>query len=177
MIPSKLKPRDQIVEDASTAQADEMARQYTEREHLPIIHAEQNRAYYTPTEDTVTLPKIDQFHSAKEYYGTLFHELTHSTGHKSRLARPGVMDKAAAFGSSTYGQEELVAEMGSAMLYSIAGLGDHPVLENSAAYIDSWAKAIKADNRLILRSANQAQRAAEFLQGIKPETYDNQEED
>jgi len=60
-------------------------------------------------------PKRELFNSVEEYYATLFHEQTHSTGHESRLRRESVKD-AAPFGSPTYAREELVAEMGAAFL-------------------------------------------------------------
>ena len=95
----------------------------------------------------------------------MFHEFTHSTGHASRLNRVGVQGDAA-FGSVTYGKEELVAEIGAAMLYSICGLGEQPAIENSAAYLRNWIAAIKGDSKLIVKAANEAQRAAEFIQGV-----------
>ena len=86
------------------------------------------------------MPQKERFKSVEEYYSTLFHELTHSTGHAKRLNRKG----GSRFGSATYSREELVAEIGAAMLCGVAHI-DNATLDNSAAYIDSWRRALKAD--------------------------------
>ena len=78
----------------------------------------------------------------EEYYSTLFHEMVHSTGHKSRLARPGVTRNAISFGDEVYSKEELVAEMGAAMLCGVAGI-DNRTIENSASYIHSLGTCFK----------------------------------
>ena len=99
----------------------------------------------------------------EEYYSTFFHELVHSTGHKRRLGRSGV-EEVAAFGSHEYSKEELVAEIGSAMLCGVAGI-EQVTLDNSAAYIQSWLKALKNDERMIVSAAGQAQKAADYILG------------
>lgn len=48
---------------------------------------EGNRAFYSPALDFVNMPAIAQFDTAEDYYATFFHELTHATGHASRLGR------------------------------------------------------------------------------------------
>ena len=80
----------------------------------PIIAHRAAQAFYPPSADTVNMPPAELFQSSEEYYSTLFHELTHSTGHPSRLGRLDT-DNPAAFGSKDYSQEELVAEMGAAL--------------------------------------------------------------
>lgn len=109
-------------------------------------------------------PPIKDFKVPEEYYRTLFHEMIHSTGHQSRLARPGIMTKGVAFGDEIYSKEELVAEMGAAMLCGVAGI-DNNTLENSASYIDSWLRALKKESRLFLQAAAQAQKAADNILG------------
>jgi antirestriction protein ArdC len=94
--------------------------------------------------------------------------MCHSTGHKSRLARAGVTTQGVAFGDEVYSKEELVAEMGSTMLCGVAGI-DNSIIENSASYIDSWLRALKKDNRLILQASAQAQKAADYILGEKRE--------
>src|SRR6266478_2934990 len=106
------------------------------------------RAAYIPSRDTVTMPSRAAFDSQAEYYSTLFHELTHSTGHSKRLAREGI-EKIQPFGSADYSKEELVAEMGSAMLCGVAGI-EQATISNSAAYLRSWINRLKADSRLVL---------------------------
>lgn len=153
-----------------------------EKNHDPIFAAEQikegykdsplvtfapGRAYYQPQPDTITIPSIKDYDKPEEYYSTMFHEMAHSTGHKSRLNREGVIAKAA-FGSETYSKEELVAEITAAMLCGVAGI-ENSTIENSAAYIQSWSRKFKQDSKLIVTAAGQAQKAADYIQGIKAE--------
>jgi antirestriction protein ArdC len=120
-----------------------------------------SQACYRPSTDTVGMPAISAFNSAEEYYSTLFHELTHSTGHPSRVMREGIMNHNP-FGSEDYSKEELVAEMGAAMLCGIAGI-ESRTLENSASYLQSWINKLKSDSRLIVSAASQAQKAADYI--------------
>ncbi len=127
-----------------------------------------NQASYSPRLDRVAMPSKALFSKSAEFYSTLFHELTHSTGHSSRLSRDGVTD-VTRFGSETYSKEELIAEMGSAMLCAVTGI--EPVtLENSAAYLKSWISVLKGDSKLLVTAASAAQKAADFIRGIKPAT-------
>ncbi len=121
------------------------------------------QAYYKPFSDVVNVPPIKSFPVVEEYYSTLFHEMIHSTGHESRLNRSGVT-KLAAFGDEQYSKEELVAEMGAAMLCGVAGI-DNSTLDNSASYLQSWIKALKGDSRLAITAAQQAQKAADYILG------------
>jgi antirestriction protein ArdC len=118
-------------------------------------------AWYRPSADLVGMPSQERFTSPEEYYSTLFHELTHSTGHRERLARKGIVDDIH-FGSQTYSQEELVAEMGAAFLMGHCGL-EQATLDNSAAYIDAWRQRLKSDSRVVVFAAAQAQRAADLI--------------
>lgn len=163
-IPSKLDSARAPI--ATSDDADKIVDDYADRTELKIQHVEQNRAYYTPSVDAVTMPTREQFNNTAGYYGALFHELTHSTGHSKRLSRSGITEHNR-FGSSEYGKEELVAEIGSAMLYSLIGLGAQPEIENSAAYIKSWLGAIRSDSKLITSAANAAQKAADFILGVQ----------
>lgn len=129
----------------------------------PSISHSGTSAYYVPALDTITLPARESFVSADAYYATLLHELTHSTGHKSRCDRED-FHTAAAFGSEIYSREELVAELGSAMLCGVVGIDT--TRENSAAYIASWLKALRNDSKLIVQAASKAQAAADFIRGI-----------
>ena|SRR2546422_847321 len=121
------------------------------------------QAAYIPSRDTVTMPSRAAFDSQAEYYSTLFHELTHSTGHAKRLAREG-FDSPQKFGSESYSREELIAEMGSAMLCGIAGI-EQATINNSAAYLQSWITRLKADSRLVVSAASAAQKAADYIRG------------
>ena len=122
-----------------------------------------SRAFYRPSTDTVGMPARSAFDSAEEYYSTFFHELTHSTGHPSRVGREGIMEHNP-FGSEDYSKEELVAEMGAAMLCGVAGI-ESRTLDNSASYLQSWINRLRSDSRLIVSAASQAQKAADYILG------------
>jgi antirestriction protein ArdC len=126
------------------------------------IHHGGFRAFYRPSDDSITLPPLNTFESADAYYATAFHELAHWSGHESRLKRDGITE-AAAFGSATYSKEELVAEMAAS--YLCAETGIEPDLDNSAAYLQSWIKALKGDSKLAVRAAGAASKAADFILG------------
>ncbi|MDA2937173.1 zincin-like metallopeptidase domain-containing protein [Acidobacteria bacterium AH-259-A15] len=127
----------------------------------PKIEYREARAFYRPSVDTVNMPQPEAFTSDEEFYSTLFHELTHSTGHQSRLGRLDT-DNLAPFGSRDYSQEELVAEMGSAFLCGHCGIVDR-IIDNSSAYIAGWLQRLRSDEKLIVIAAAQAQKAADFI--------------
>jgi antirestriction protein ArdC len=130
----------------------------------PPAFEQDAQAAYIPSRDTVTMPSRTAFESQAEFYSTLFHELTHSTGHAKRLGREG-FDSPQKFGSESYSREELIAEMGSAMLCGIAGI-EQATISNSAAYLQSWIKRLKADSRLVVSAASAAQKAADYIRGV-----------
>ncbi len=115
-----------------------------------------NRAFYSITSDSITMPPIKAFHSAQEYYGTLAHELIHWTGAKHRLDRTF----GTKFGNENYAFEELIAELGACFLCS--HIGAETNLPNSAAYLKGWLEAMKQDKRFIFRAASAAQKACEY---------------
>jgi antirestriction protein ArdC len=131
----------------------------------PEIKSGFAKAFYSPGEDFVGMPNRERFTSEDEFYSVLFHELTHSTGHESRLNRPGITE-ASGFSSDEYSREELIAEMGSAFLCGQAGIVER-TLNNSAAYLQNWLEALKNDRKLIVQAAAQAQKAADFILGTK----------
>ena len=128
-----------------------------------IIEKSGRKAYYSPDTDEVRVPERNQFLTIEEFYSTLFHELCHSTGHQDRLNRKTLTEKAA-FGSSEYGKEELVAEFGASFLCGSARI-DNTTVKNSAAYISSWKKAIKADSKMVIQAAGMGQKAADYIIG------------
>lgn len=115
-------------------------------------------ASYSPLKDLVRCPELGQFRSAEGHYSTLFHELVHSTGHEKRLARI----EPALFGTDPYAREELVAEMGAAMLCGMAGIDNQ---DQSAAYVSGWLKPLQNDRKLVVQAAAQAQKAADLILG------------
>lgn len=132
-----------------------------------LMHATQDCAYYSPTLDRVTLPEKTQFYSPEDYYSVAFHELSHSTGNKNRLNRKS-LNALKAFSDDDYSQEELVAEFGAAFLCGQTGI-IQPTINNSAAYIQGWLKALKNDKKLAIIAAAQGQKAADYIMGIKYE--------
>jgi antirestriction protein ArdC len=133
----------------------------------PTLMVGGDRACYSWPTDQVRMPERDSFKGPEEYYSTLFHELTHSTGHESRLKRPDLLNFHY-FGDESYSKEELVAEMGASFLAGITGIAT-TTLPNSAAYLASWLKALKNDKKLLVTAAAQAQKAADLILGIKHE--------
>ena len=129
----------------------------------PPEFEQSDRAWYSPTRDTIGMPARGLFVSSEEFYATAFHELAHSTGHAKRLHRDN-FDNPASFGSESYSKEELIAEMTAAMLCGVAGI-EQKTLENSAAYLKTWIARLKSDSRLIVSAASHAQKAADFIQG------------
>ena len=130
-----------------------------------ICHEDLNRAFYAPKADQINMPPLPRFSSPEAYYKTLFHEATHSTGHASRLSRPGItlpMEQRVP-GSETHAHEELIAELGAVYLCQHAGITRQPLQENAAAYIDSYLQLLKNDKRFLFQASSQAQKAVNFL--------------
>lgn len=145
-------------------QIDKAEQVIVEMPDRPAIEIAGSQPCYIPASDKVIIPEIIRFHSSGEYYSALFHELTHSTGHAKRLARDGIVN-ADSFGSSSYSREELVAEMGAAFLCAYCGIDN--TLENSAAYVQGWLKALRNDSKLAIKAASQAQKAANYILNIQ----------
>jgi antirestriction protein ArdC len=124
------------------------------------------KAFYSPARDRVQMPPFECFRDVPSYYATLIHELTHWTRHKTRLDREFGRKR---FGDEGYAMEELVAELGAAFLCADLGLTPEP-RDDHAAYIASWLKVLKDDKRAIFTAAGHAQRAADFLHGLQPES-------
>jgi len=143
--------------------------------NAPAIHEGNAVPCYRPASDSVHMPERCFFANEEAYYSTLFHELSHSTGHASRLARKSLLenkgiDAAADTARKTYAEEELVAEMGASFLNAHAGIIEDE-LSNSAAYLQSWIDALKSKDakNWIIRAASQAQKAANYILNIQPE--------
>jgi len=128
----------------------------------PRIEHRGSQAQYRPGSDTVVMPKPNQFESSEHYYSTLFHELTHSTGHRKRLDRPEI-NQFDVWGDDTYAREELVAEFGASFLCGACGIDNSDLLDNSAAYIAYWKKRIREEPGLVVTAAHGGQRAADYI--------------
>jgi antirestriction protein ArdC len=133
--------------------------------HCPTIKHGKQKAYYDPTNDYINMPKKDSFTTSAAYYGTLFHELIHSTGHYSRLNRKEIAEPNG-YGSIPYSIEELTAEIGACYLNSIAGIVNKE-FDNSVAYIKGWIDKLKNDKRIIVYASGQAQRATDYILNVQ----------
>jgi len=116
-----------------------------------------NRACFVPSHDFIQLPRPEQFENYSVYHATALHELTHWTGHKSRIDR----QFGKRFGDQAYAFEELIAEIGSAFLCASIGIENAP-LEHHASYLDHWLSILKQDKRAIFTAASQSQKACDY---------------
>jgi antirestriction protein ArdC len=156
----KLRPA--IVSDFKPiATAEEIAK----RIDAPVIEGG-NVACYSPREHTICMPSKAQFVSTQHYYCTLFHEAIHATakivGHD--LSKNGGM------GSESYSKEELIAEMGAAMLANAAGVWCEALEHNSTAYVTNWLKSLGSNPAMLVQAGSQAQKRVDYLLGIKAES-------
>lgn len=126
-----------------------------------IVSKQKERAFYAPALDKVNMPDQEQFVSDEYYYQVLFHELIHSTGHKSRLKRFEEYHSTA-FGSKDYSKEELVAELGASFLSYQAGIAES-TFKNSVAYLQGWVRKFKDQPRMLITASNQAMKACERI--------------
>ena len=123
----------------------------------PIIRHGGGRAYYRPSSDHIQMPRFGAFDTAHQYYATLAHECIHWTGAEHRLNR---FEKLRDEQNTAF--EELIAEIGAAMLGAHLGLPpDH--IDSHAAYVQSWLKALKNDTRMIFKAAAAAQSACDLV--------------
>lgn len=137
---------------------------------LPEIKYGGNKAYYSPSLDYVQLSHQHTFDIIESFYDTLFHELSHSTGHSKRLGRKGVTEPSY-FGSHEYSKEELIAQMSASFLCGHAGI-ENMTIENSVSYIAGWLKALKNDKTLLIQAGGMAQKAADYILNVKPDVVE-----
>ena len=124
----------------------------------PIKPLYQDSAYYSITRNEIVVPEKRQFESGEAFYGTLFHEMTHSTGAE------GVLDriKPTSFGSEEYAREELVAELGSALVAQRYGMGKY-IKEDSCAYLKNWLDELKESPQFIKTTLLDVKRATSLI--------------
>ena len=115
-------------------------------------------AYYAVLQDKICMPARERFTSAENFYATALHELTHWTGHESRLNR----QFGKRFGDDAYAFEELVAELGAAFTVGQLGMVE-ATIEAHADYVQSWVRVLKNDKRAIFTAASQAAKAADYI--------------
>lgn len=135
--------------------------------NLSVWYEDDTKAYYIPSRDEIHLPNRRTFSSLSGFWGTAMHELSHWTGHESRLNR----DMGHTFGTQKYAREELIAEVSSWLLAVTLGTPHEP--QNSAAYLASWVRDFKDKPRELYTAISQAQKAVDYLletAGIEPKT-------
>jgi antirestriction protein ArdC len=127
-----------------------------------------DKAFYVPSQDFVQMPVLEDFTGTKTssdiecYYSTMFHELTHWTGAKTRLDRKMI----GRFGSNAYAFEELIAELGAVFLTCQIGINVAPRPDH-AKYLNNWLEVIKSDKRAMVKAFAQAQKASDFILGFE----------
>ena len=155
----------EVTEHEPIKEAEDIISAYDNREPIKMVDVIGDKAYYSPSRDYLQVPVKEQYRDIAEYYSTKFHEMVHSTGHKSRLGRFDGSAAIAPFGSEDYSKEELVAEIGSACLMNAVGIETPKTFKNSAAYIQSWLRVLKDDKRMIVSAGGKAQKAVEYILG------------
>lgn len=156
--------KDSLKEIEPIEEAEKILADYITREHITLINKASNKAYYSPNNDLIHLPLMEQFKDVSEYYSTAFHEATHSTMKESRCNRmEDRKGKLVAFGSDEYSKEELVAEIGSANIMNILGIETKKSFRNSSAYIQNWLSVLKNDVKFIVSASSKAEKAVKYI--------------
>lgn len=155
-IPEKEK-KEPLSRDEQLALAD----QFVKSSVCSVIEgANETEAYYSPARDEIHLPARDYFYSAGEFLGTAIHEMGHSTGHPSRLAR----DISGGFGSTSYAKEELVAELSAVFVQADLGVQiGSKQFTNHAAYLQNWMSLLKDNPNVLFQASADAAKASDFL--------------
>lgn len=143
-------------------EAERIKTEYMTREHLKILEKLTDKAFYSPTFDYIQIPCKEQYQNVEEFYSTLFHEMVHSTGYKTRLDRKDVKD-CMYFGSENYSKEELTAELGSAFLVNLLGIETKNSFRNSSAYIQGWLGRLRGDKKFIVSASSKAEKAVKYI--------------
>src|ERR1051325_7312354 len=143
--------------DKPIEQRIESAEQFFSRINARVAH-HGNRAFYSPADDTITLPPFAAFFTPMDYYSTRAHETGHWTSKESRCNR----ELGKRFGDNAYSVEELIAELTAAFVCAHLGLSSEPRPDH-AQYIASWLRVLKADKRAIFTAASKAQQAADYM--------------
>ena len=158
--------------DAATGSAAALVGRYLQGGKGPTLEVRYGTPCYVPSIDAVHSPPAYVYESTAAHYATIFHEFAHSTGHPDRLNRFKVGEP---FHREAYAYEELVAEFAAAVLMGVTGLdqardeadGGNDQVQQSAAYIDGWRKALRQDPKLLIRAASAGHRAADWIQGVR----------
>jgi antirestriction protein ArdC len=132
---------------------------------LPKIQHKAEGPQYDPKHDVLVMPKRKSFLSDEGYYTALFHQLIHSTGHDSRVPRMSLVQMSE-LGAEIFSKEEMIAEIGTMFLQSIAGITY--AVPAMPEQLQGWIAALKADKRLLFTAAREAQKAVDFILNVQP---------
>lgn len=158
--------KDELPEVKPIESADKVLNDYVEREGIRLEHVRSDEAFYSPIRDMIQLPLMEQFNCINEYYSAAFHEATHSTMKETRCNRQeDRKGKIVSFGSDEYSKEECIAEIGSAAIMNLLGLETPKTFKNSAAYIQSWLRVLRNDNKFIVSASSKAEKAVQYIIG------------
>ncbi len=151
-----------------------------EKMGVPVKHEPGNRAYYSITTDSITMPERGQFRDSLDgsghvteaatdkYLSVLLHEMAHATGAKHRIGR--VMS--GVHGSPTYSREELTAETAQCYVMAEIGMSSGSVSSETtartAAYLSSWRQAILDDPKALMTAFAEAEKAADWVMQRHP---------
>ena len=167
--------RTPLTEVEQIAAVNDWVTNYVNATDLTIDYAETGRAFYRPSTDSIHMPPAGGFEATATstatecFHSTQLHELTHATGHKSRLARLNIKN------NEGYAFEELVAELGAAFQCLMLGVSAEP-REDHAKYLNNWIKALKDDKRLIYKAAKLARQAVDHIAEHQPSAEQSTEE-
>ena len=123
------------------------------------IHIQGNRAFFRPSTPEICVPEKAQFPHRDQFYSTLFHEMTHSTGDDKHLKRLNPEDS---FGSPGYAREELVAEVGKALTCQRYGIPCH-MKDDTLPYLKSWLSSLHEDPKFIKTVLNDVKLATGMI--------------
>ena len=134
---------------------------------VKIINDNKTQALYIPSKDTINMPMQSQFKDPESYAATLLHEMVHWTSHKDRCNR-NIKNK---YGTKDYAFEELIAELGSAMLCGSLNISTRP-REEHAKYLNSWIAKLSENPKAIFSASAKAQKAVNFILDKRNENND-----
>ena len=142
----------------------------------PINQVKGDKAYYSPSEDRIVVPKREQFIDGQAFATNTLHECAHATGAESRLNRT----MGNAFGSEEYAKEELIAELSAAVISSQYGMSKH-IKDDSAKYLKSWLGSLQQGPDFLKTVLGDVKRSSslinERLESIQQEMEKGEEAD
>lgn len=147
-----------INESSKNKYVDELIENFISSSKCPIKEVAQEDSFYSPIHDEIVLPLREGFSNDEAFLSVLWHEMAHSTGHRTRLNR----EKSSLFGSEKYAREELIAELSSVFLSAEYNVGKE-FEQNHTNYFKSWIGALKENPNELFLASNEASKATDYL--------------